>query len=84
MNKLTQVQILGVNPGGVMVKVLGCGFEVSEFKVRSLYYVNFWTNTIGKAMNTLIFSDYLLVKHHYSPSTKMAGALNNPRRIICY
>ena len=40
---------------GVMVKVMDCKIVVSEFVLQSRYYVHFRTNTIGKAMNPLIF-----------------------------
>ena len=36
------------------VKVLDCDIVVSEFKLRSSYYVHFWTYTLGKGMNPLI------------------------------
>ena len=38
----------------VMVKVLNCSLEVSEFKLQMRYYVHLWTNTLGKGMNPLI------------------------------
>ena len=41
-------------PRGLMVKVMDCGIVVSEFVFQSCYYVNFWTNTLGKSMNPLI------------------------------
>ena len=44
---------------GVMVKVLGCGIVVSEFELKSRYYVHFRTNTIWKGINHLI----LLIGH---------------------
>ena len=40
---------------GVMVKVLDSGFEVSEFKHQSGYYIHFWTNTPGKRIQLLYF-----------------------------
>ena len=39
---------------GVMVKALDCGIIVSMFELQLRYYVHFWTNTLGKGMNTLI------------------------------
>ena len=36
--------------GGEMVKVLGCGLEVSEFELQSRYYVHFRTNTHRKSI----------------------------------
>ena len=41
-------------PHGVMVKVLDCGFIVSEFKLQSRYYIYFQTNTLVKGTNPLI------------------------------
>ena len=37
-----------------MVKVMDWGIVVSEFEVKSRYYVHFWTNTFGKGMKHLI------------------------------
>ena len=37
-----------------MVNVLNCNIVVSEFKPQSLYYINFWTKTLGKGMNPFI------------------------------
>ena len=37
-----------------MVKALDCGIVVSEFELQSSYYVHFWTNTLGKIINSLI------------------------------
>ena len=36
----------------VMVKVLNCGIIASKFKLRSCYYVHFWT--LEKRMNPFI------------------------------
>ena len=41
-------------PRGVMVKAVGCGIVVSEFVLKSRYYVPFLTNTPRKGMNPLI------------------------------
>ena len=41
-------------PRGVMVKAMDCGIVVSEFILRSRYYVHFRTNTFGKGMKPLI------------------------------
>ena len=41
-------------PRGVMVKATDCGIVVSEFELRSPYYIHFRTNTLGKGMNPLI------------------------------
>ena len=43
-----------VNPHSVMAKVLDCDLGVSEFEFQSRYYVQFWTNTLGKCMKPLI------------------------------
>ena len=37
-----------------MVKVLGSGIVVSEFKLQLRYNVYFQTNTLGKSMNPQI------------------------------
>ena len=42
-------------PRGEMVKAMDCGIVVNEFILQSRYYVHFWTNTLGKDMNPLIF-----------------------------
>ena len=41
----------------VMAQVLFFSFEVSGFKLKSLYKFHFQTNTIGKDMNALIFQN---------------------------
>ena len=41
-------------PRGVMVKVMDYGIVVSEFVLRSRYYVHFRANNLGKCMNPLI------------------------------
>ena len=33
---------------GVMVELLDCNFEVSEFKLYSYYYIHFQTNILKK------------------------------------
>ena len=37
-----------------MVKAMDYGIVVSEFVLQSRYYVHFWANTLGKAMEPLI------------------------------
>ena len=37
-----------------MAKMLDSGLEVVVFEFQSHYYVDFWSNTIGKGMNSLI------------------------------
>ena len=44
-----------------MAKALDSGLKVSEFKLQSLFYIHFQTNTFGKDMNPLI-PPYLWVK----------------------
>ena len=41
-------------PRGVMVKAIDCGIVVSEFVLKSRYYVHFRANILGKDMNPLI------------------------------
>ena len=43
-------------PRSVMVKAMDCGIVVSEFVLKSRYYVHFRANTLGKGMNPLILS----------------------------
>ena len=33
---------------GVMAKALDCHLQENEFKLKSLYYVHFWTNAPGE------------------------------------
>ena len=42
-------------PCGVIVKVMDCGIIVSGFEPQSRSYVHFWTNTLGKGINPLVF-----------------------------
>ena len=41
-------------PRGVTVKVMDCRIVVSEFEPQFCYCIHFWTNTLGKGMNSLI------------------------------
>ena len=41
-------------PRGVRVKMMDGGIVVSEFELKSRYYVHFRTNTLGKGMNPII------------------------------
>ena len=41
-------------PRGVMVKAMDCGIVVSEFVLKSRYYVDLQANTLGKSMTLLI------------------------------
>ena len=45
----------GSCPYGIDSDMLDCVIAVSEFRLQSCYYVHFWTNTIGKGMNSLLF-----------------------------
>ena len=42
------------SPCGIVVNVLDYDFVVSEFKLQSCYYIHFWTNNLGKGINSLI------------------------------
>ena len=42
-------------------KVLNGNIVVSEFELKSRYYVHFRTNTLGKGMNTLILQTMGLI-----------------------
>ena len=46
--------LFGGYPWEVMVKAVDCGVVVSEFELQLLYYIHFWTNTLGKGMNPII------------------------------
>ena len=39
--------------GGVVVNVLDCDIVVSEFELQLRYYVQFWTNNLGKGMKPI-------------------------------
>ena len=45
---------------GVVAYVLYRDILVSEFELKSLYYVHFWTNSHGKGITPLIPSSYVL------------------------
>ena len=51
---LTHLISICGSPRGVVANALDCGLEISEFELKSHNYVNFWTNTRGKVMNSLI------------------------------
>ena len=40
--------------------MLNCDIEVTEFKLRSNYYINFRINNVGKDMKPLIHLSYWL------------------------
>ena len=57
---------------------------VSEFELRSRYYVHFRTNTLRNE-NLLYSPTQLSVKqYNYCSITRKALALNNPRMLICH
>ena len=45
--------MLNESPHGVVSDVLDCHIEVSEFELRSLYYIYCQSNTLGKGINFL-------------------------------
>ena len=49
-----------------MTKVLDYSLEVNEFELQSHNYIHFWTNTLGKSMNILIYElkDTFGIKWH--------------------
>ena len=46
--------VCGGGPHGIMVKTMDSGIVVSEFELKSHYYIHFRTNTLGKGMKPLI------------------------------
>ena len=44
------------SPHVIVAKVLDCNIVINEFKLQFCYYAQFWTNILGKVMNSLIFS----------------------------
>ena len=48
-DKITHHQI-----SDIMANVLDFDFVVSEFDRQSRYYIHFWTNTLGKGINSII------------------------------
>ena len=55
---------------------------LSELELQSCYYVDFWTNTRGKGMNSL-FPTQWVKKYYCYFSTSIGSTLTNPRRLIC-
>ena len=41
-------EFVGGSSHGMMAKVVDCGIKVSEFKLKSNYYVHFQTNTFSQ------------------------------------
>ena len=41
-----------------MANILDCDILASEFELKLRYYVQFWTNTLGKGMNPFILPSY--------------------------
>ena len=52
--QLSLAKLHGGRHRGVMVKVMDCRIVVSKFKLQSLRYFHFRTNTLGKGMSPLI------------------------------
>ena len=42
------------SPAVVVANMLNCGIAVSEFELKSRYYIQLGTSNIGKSMNPLI------------------------------
>ena len=42
------------SPQGVEAKVLDCDLKVSKIELQTFYYIHFWTNSLGKGMNSFI------------------------------
>ena len=40
------------NPCDLVANVLDCDIVISEFELQSCNNVHFWTNTLGKGMNS--------------------------------
>ena len=38
---------------GVVANVLNCDIVITEFELQLLFSVHFWSNTLGKGMNSL-------------------------------
>ncbi len=54
-NQLQKKSYLNLSlTSGVMVKAMDCGIVVSEFVLKSRYYIHFQAYTLGKGMNPLI------------------------------
>ena len=74
----------GRNRHGVMVNVLECDIVVSEFKLLSHYYVQFWINTLGKSIEaSIIPARYEL----NNATTVLQGRLlefSYLRKLICH
>ena len=55
---------------------------VSQFELQSNYNLHFRINTLDKSMN--FFITFYGLNNVEKPFTRIALALNNPRRFICY
>ena len=47
----------------VMVKAMDCRIVVRGFELHSHYYIDFWTNTLGKGINPLILLAMFFLKN---------------------
>ena len=47
------LSLSGGGPCGIMANMQDSGLEVREFELYLYYYVHFWTNILGKGMNSL-------------------------------
>ena len=45
---------------GLKAEELDCGHEASEFKFQSHYFINIWTDTLGKCIEPPLPSCYWL------------------------
>ena len=66
---------------GLVANVLDCNIVISEIDSSHFITFIFRTNTLVKGMNTLL-SELPVKKYQYCSLTRMALALNNPRRFI--
>ena len=48
------------SPHAIAANMMDSDIVVSRFKLQSHYYIPFWTNTLGKGINSLIYSSYWL------------------------
>ena len=60
----------------VMVKVLDCDLKVSEYKLKSHFYIHFQTTTFGKGMNSHIVVHGLVDANSHPFSKRMAVGIN--------
>ena len=59
LNKETNLSLkVGRNLRGLVANMLNCDLMVNEFELWSRYYVHFWINPFGNAMNSLYPPSY--------------------------